>query len=54
LSENKPEIRFYPNNVEGEKKDKASMGILISKDTKDLNSILEEISQNLNNNIMEI
>lgn len=54
LSESKPEIRFYPNAIEGELKDKSSFGILFNKDTKDLSSILEEISQNLNNHIIDI
>ena len=43
IGDNKPEMRFYPNQVVDYQKDKASFAILFNKDSKDISSILGEI-----------
>jgi hypothetical protein len=43
IGDNKPEMRFYPNQLMGELKDKASFAILFKTESKDIDSILSEI-----------
>jgi len=43
FGDQKPELRFYPNQLTGEMKDKASFAILFNKDEKDIEPIISEI-----------
>jgi len=47
IGDHKPELRFYPNQLSGELKGKASFAILFSRDTKDIDPILSEIQENM-------
>mmetsp|Transcript_3358 Transcript_3358/g.5612 ORF Transcript_3358/g.5612 Transcript_3358/m.5612 type:complete len:118 (-) Transcript_3358:865-1218(-) len=54
LDVQKPELRFYPNMDSGESKVQNSFGILFNKENKNLEAILEEISNNLEHTVKEI
>lgn len=54
IGDHKPELRFYPNQLSGELKGKASFAILFTRDTKDIEPILSEIQENMRHSVMEV
>jgi len=54
LKENRPVLRFYPNEVSGDMKRKASIGIPFDRKSSDLGSILEDIDSSFESNIRDL
>jgi hypothetical protein len=55
LSEgSKPELKFFPNSEAGEQKLNQAFGILFNKESKHVDSVLEEVSEGMQHTITEI